>query len=112
MAVPDDVIIGRLSGRLFCPGCGANYHRESMPPKKQGICDACGARLEARADDRPEVVAKRLKVYREQTAPVVGYYEAQSKLARVNGNQPPEKVTALLAEIFQKAKLQSEKVDG
>lgn len=112
LEVPDKVIIGRLSGRLFCPGCGANYHRESMPSKKEGICDSCGTRLEVRADDRAEVVAKRLAVYREQTTPVIGYYENQGKLARVNGNQPPEKVTALLAAILQQAKNKSQKVDG
>ncbi len=112
LEVPDDVIIRRLSGRLFCPGCGANYHRESMSPKKTGICDSCGSRLEARSDDRPEVVTHRLSVYQEQTAPVIRYYEEQGKLARVNGNQPPDKVAALLAPIFQKARPKSEKVDG
>ncbi|MCI0404838.1 MAG: nucleoside monophosphate kinase, partial [candidate division Zixibacteria bacterium] len=45
LEVPDEVIIRRISGRLFCPGCGANYHRESLPPKKQGVCDSCGGRL-------------------------------------------------------------------
>jgi adenylate kinase len=112
LEVPDPVIIGRISGRFFCPGCGANYHQESMPPKKQGVCDACGTRLEVRADDRPEVVAKRLKVYRDRTAPVVGYYEAQSKLIRLNGNRPPDKVTAELAAILEQAKNKSQKVDG
>jgi adenylate kinase len=112
LEVPDEVIIRRISGRLFCPGCGANYHRESLPPKKAGACDSCGGKLETRADDRPEVVAKRLKVYREQTAPVVGYYEAQSKLVRLNGNQPPDKVTTELAAILQKAQRFSSKIDG
>ncbi len=112
LEVPDEVIIGRLSGRFFCPGCGANYHRESLPPKKQGICDQCGSRLEARADDRPEVVAKRLKVYRDQTAPVAGYYERQSRLVRVNGHQPPEKVAAELAALLHQVKSKNEKLDG
>ena len=112
LVVPDQVIIGRISRRLFCPSCGANYHRESLPPKKQGVCDSCGGRLEVRADDCPDVVAKRLSVYREQTAPVVGYYENQSKLARVNGNQPPEKVASELALLLQNAKHSSQKVDG
>jgi len=112
LEVPDEVIIRRISGRLFCPGCGANYHRESLPPKKAGDCDSCGGKLEARVDDRPEVVAKRLKVYREQTAPVVGYYEAQSKLVRVNGNQPPDKITTELASILQNAQRFSSKIDG
>lgn len=112
LEVPDKVIIGRLSGRLFCPGCGANYHRESMLPKKEGVCDQCGSGLEVRSDDRPEVVAKRLKVYRDQTTPVAGYYKQQGKLVRVNGSQPPEQVTAELAAIFQNARHKSEKVDG
>ncbi len=110
--VSDEVIIRRISGRLFCPGCGANYHRETMPPKKTGVCDPCGNRLEARADDRPEVVAKRLAVYREQTAPVTGYYEKQGRLVRVNGNPPPQKVTAELLAVLQSAKNKSQKVDG
>jgi len=110
--VPDEVIIRRISGRLFCPGCGANYQRETMPPKKTGVCDPCGSRLEARADDRPEVVAKRLAVYREQTAPVTGYYEKQGRLVRVNGNPAPQKVTAELLAVLQRAKNKSRKVDG
>src|SRR5262249_26854300 len=110
--VPDEVIIRRISGRLFCPGCSANYHQESLRPKKEGVCDSCGGRLEVRGDDRPEVVAKRLKVYREQTAPVIDFYEKQSKLTRINGNQPPEKISSELASILQNAWPAAQKVDG
>lgn len=112
LEVPDDVIIRRISGRVFCSGCGANFHRESLPPKKGGVCDACGGKLAVRADDRPEVVSRRLFVYREQTAPVIGYYDKQGKLTRVNGNQPPERVLAALESIFQSAQTRSQRVDG
>ncbi|MCI0331007.1 MAG: adenylate kinase [candidate division Zixibacteria bacterium] len=112
LEVPDAIIIRRISGRLSCPGCGANYHRETLPSKKEGVCDRCGTRLEARTDDRPEVVARRLAVYREQTSPVMRYYEKQGKLVRVNGDQPPENVTAKLAAVFEAAKGKSQKVDG
>ena len=112
LEVPDEVIIRRISGRLFCPGCGANYQRQSMPPEKPGVCGHCGSRLETRADDRPEVVAKRLAVYCEKTAAVTGFYEKQGRLVRMNGNQPPEKVTVELLAVLQGAKGKSQKVDG
>lgn len=102
LEVPDEVIVRRISGRLFCPACGTGYHKESMPPKKAGVCDQCGKALEARPDDRPEIVQHRLSVYREQTEPLVAYYEKKGKLGRVNGDQPPDKVGALLAGIIKK----------
>lgn len=112
LEVADEIIIRRISGRLFCPGCGANYHRESKPPAKPGVCDRCGTRLEIRADDRPEVVANRLNVYRDLTAPVVSYYEKQGKLVRLNGDREPERVSADLIAIFQKKLPKTQSVDG
>jgi adenylate kinase len=103
LEVPDEIIVRRISGRQFCPGCGAGFHRESMPSKKAGICDQCGSALQARPDDRPEIVQHRLSVYREQTEPLVAYYEGKGKLARINGNQAPERVGFLLEAAVKKA---------
>src|SRR5262249_18210536 len=74
VAVPEAMIIDRLSGRLSCPKCGAAYHVKFTPPKVPGVCDACGTTLVARADDRPEAVAQRLRGYHDKTAPLVPYH--------------------------------------
>src|SRR5699024_8964305 len=72
--VPDENIIRRMGGRRACLACGATYHVEIIPPKKEGICDVCGAELVLRDDDKPETVKKRLDVYHEQTQPLIDYY--------------------------------------
>lgn len=90
--VPDENIIGRMSGRRACLGCGATYHIVSIPPKKEGICDSCGKELVLRDDDKPETVKKRLDVYHEQTQPLIDYYSKQGILKSVDGTQPMEKV--------------------
>ncbi len=90
--VPDDNIIGRMSGRRACLGCGATYHIVSIPPKKEGICDTCGKELVLRDDDKPETVKKRLDVYHDQTQPLIEYYTKQGILKSVDGTQPMEKV--------------------
>ena len=92
--VPDEAIIGRMSGSRACLKCGATYHIVSMPPKKEGICDRCGEKLVIRDDDKPETVQKRLKVYHEQTQPLIEYYEKQGVLRTVDGTQPLERVFA------------------
>ncbi len=70
-SVPDELIIERLSGRLVCPNCGAAYHIKNNPPQKNEICDRCGEKLIRRDDDKPEVISKRLEVYREETKKVL-----------------------------------------
>ena len=72
--VPDENIVRRMSGRRACVGCGATYHLEYAPTKKEGICDVCGGELILRDDDKPETVEKRLGVYHEQTQPLIDYY--------------------------------------
>jgi adenylate kinase len=69
--VPDENIVRRMSGRRACLKCGATYHIEHIPPKQEGICDNCGEALVQRDDDKPETVSKRLKVYHDQTAPLI-----------------------------------------
>src|ERR1700710_2493293 len=69
--VPDDEVVRRLSGRRVCVKAGHNYHVEFDPPKREGVCDQDGSRLIQRDDDEPEVIRNRLRVYHEQTEPLV-----------------------------------------
>ena len=70
--VPDENIVKRMGGRRACITCGATYHIQFAPPKKDGVCDKCGSELVLRDDDKPETVQKRLAVYHEQTKPLIG----------------------------------------
>lgn len=90
--VPDENIIKRMSGRRACPVCGATYHTEHIPPKKEGTCDRCGNELILRDDDKPETVKKRLDVYHAQTQPLIDYYTKQNVLVEVDGTQDMEDV--------------------
>lgn len=90
--VPDENIVRRMSGRRACVGCGATYHIVYNPPKKEGICDTCGQKLILRDDDKPETVQNRLKVYHEQTQPLIDYYQAQGILVSVDGTKDMDQV--------------------
>ena len=90
--VPDEAIISRMAGRRACVGCGGTYHLVTIPPKKEGICDTCGAELILREDDKPETVEKRLKVYHDQTQPLIDYYQGKNILKTVDGTQDLEDV--------------------
>lgn len=98
--VPDENIVKRMSGRRACLDCGATYHVVSIPPKKEGICDACGSKLVLRDDDKPETVQKRLDVYHEQTQPLIDYYKEAGILKSVDGTQPMEDVFAEIVKIL------------
>ena len=93
--VPDEKIIKRMSGRRVCPDCGASYHLEYKKPQTEGRCDLCGTELILRKDDAPETVLERLKVYHEQTEPLVGYYRSKGILKVVEGQEKVEDTTAL-----------------
>ena len=86
LEVPDEIVVRRISGRRVCPTCGAGFNVDSLPPKQEGICDACGAELIIRKDDKPETVRHRLEVYAEQTFPLIEYYRAAEKLVTVDGS--------------------------
>lgn len=86
------VIIQRLTGRLVCKSCGANFHIKNMPPKINGICDNCGGKLYQRADDNAETIKKRLQVYKEEADSLIGYYESKQKLYRVSADEETELV--------------------
>ena len=90
--VPDENIVKRMSGRRACLTCGATYHIEHVPPKKEGICDVCGSELVLRDDDKPETVKNRLSVYHEQTQPLIDYYAKKNVLAEVDGTKDMEDV--------------------
>ena len=98
--VPDENIVNRMSGRRACLNCGATYHIVSIPTKVEGICDRCGNPVVLRDDDKPETVQKRLKLYHEQTQPLIDYYKKQNILKSVDGTQPMEKVFADIVAIL------------
>ena len=84
--ISDEEIVERMGGRRVCASCGAPYHVKNMP-EDRGVCDACGGKLEARADDKPEVVRDRLAVYHKETTPLKDFYAARNLLKTVD-NQP------------------------
>ena len=98
--VPDENIISRMSGRRACLACGATYHVEFNPPKKEGICDACGQQLVLRDDDKPDTVKKRLQVYHDQTQPLIEYYKKAGALAEVDGTLDMEEVFRAIVRIL------------
>jgi adenylate kinase len=85
LAVNDEVITKRLSGRRVCPECNASYHVDYMEETQKGICLVCGTKLVQREDDREETVINRLKTYHNQTEPLIGYYKAKGKLVVAEG---------------------------
>ena len=98
--VPDENIVKRMGGRRACLKCGATYHVVYAAPKQENICDACGAELVLRDDDKPETVQKRLNVYHEQTQPLIEYYTAQGILRSVDGTKDLDEVFAQITDIL------------
>jgi adenylate kinase len=90
--VPDEEVERRLAGRRVCVKSGHNYHVEFDPPKREGICDQDGSRLIQRDDDKPEVIRHRLEVFHDKTSPLVGYYDEQGLLKRIDGTRDPTEV--------------------
>lgn len=98
IAVQDDTIVARMSGRRVCPACGATFHVENNPPKEEGICDLCGAQLITRPDDDAKVVRQRLDVYHAQTEPLIEFYGKKGLVKSVNGEQDIADVTKSVKE--------------
>jgi len=90
--VPDEEVIRRLSGRRMCVKAGHNYHVEFDPPKREGVCDQDGSRLIQRDDDKPQVVSNRLRVYHEQTEPLIDFYDQKGLMRRIDGTRTPAEV--------------------
>ena len=98
--VPDELIIQRIAGRRVCPKCGASYHVEFNPSKKEGICDACGDNLIIRKDDNADTVKNRLQNYHNQTAPLIDFYKNMGVFAQIDGSQELSKVTKDMFEVL------------
>lgn len=98
--VPDENIINRMSGRRACVTCGATYHIVHVSPKKEGICDRCGSELILRDDDKPETVKNRLKIYHDQTQPLIDFYTKKGILKSVDGTQDMNDVFAAIVAIL------------
>jgi len=100
--VPEEVLLARLAGRWTCKVCGAMYHQLFNPPQQAGVCDRCGGELYQRADDTPQTQQRRIRVYLEQTAPLIDYYRRKGLLVEVDGQGEIDQVQARLLAIIQK----------
>lgn len=100
--VPDENIVRRMSGRRACLSCGATYHIEHIPPKQEGVCDTCGQPLVLRDDDKPETVLKRLKVYHEQTQPLIDFYTKKGVLRSVDGTVDMNDVFEAIVNVLER----------
>jgi len=105
----ESVIIQRLSGRLVCSVCGANFHVTNMPPKKKGICDKCAGKLFQRTDDKVETIKKRLEVYKTEVASLIKYYQDKKKLYRLSADGEADivlkKIVALTKKLYDPLKV-------
>lgn len=94
LAVADETIVNRMSGRRVCEKCGASYHVISKKSKVEGVCDSCGGKLVIRKDDEPATVLDRLKAYHLQTEPLVDFYKERGKLTVISTHDSIEDTTA------------------
>ncbi|MCX7699186.1 MAG: adenylate kinase [Candidatus Goldbacteria bacterium] len=85
--VREDILYKRLTGRRLCKNCSANYNIFTLPPKNEGVCDRCGGELYQRDDDKEEVIAKRLSVYKSQTEPLIDYYKKKGLLKSIDASE-------------------------
>ncbi|MBR2806559.1 MAG: adenylate kinase [Oscillospiraceae bacterium] len=99
--VPDEFIIDRITNRIVCPKCGASYNAVSKRPREEGICDRCGSKLEARADDNKETLLERLSVYHKMTEPLKDFYADQGKLVVIDGTESVDDVTVKVLETLR-----------
>lgn len=104
IAVPNDILIERMSGRISCQECKTVYNLKTNPPAQTGICDKCGGQLVQRSDDQGETVAKRLEVYLEQTNPLLDYYQKQDVLYEVDGDRDSKAVFTEIKSLLEKFK--------
>ena len=92
--VPDELIVGRITGRRVCSDCGASFHVEFNPSKEENVCDYCGSELIIRKDDNAETVKSRLGAYHEQTAPLIDFYTKMGVMVELDGTKDVSEVTA------------------
>lgn len=99
--VEEEELLRRMIGRRVCRVCGAPYHIDHMPPKKEGVCDICGGEVYQRADDVEETVRNRFQVYKEQTMPLVKYYEDKGNIVHIPGIGGPDAVFAVITKTIE-----------
>ena len=98
--ISDDAVIKRLSGRRLCPSCGKNFHIEFMRPQVEGICDNCRTALLIREDDKRESIVKRIETYREQTFPLIEFYQNRRLLITVDAQPAPAVILDNFVKLF------------
>jgi adenylate kinase len=91
--VPEEDLIRRLAGRRVCRDCGYMFHVDTHPPRESGVCDKCGGALYQRDDDKEDTIRHRLRVYREQTQPLIAYYDKMGLLRRIDGRGAIEEIS-------------------
>jgi adenylate kinase len=102
ISVPAEDLIERLGGRWTCPTCGRVYHEKYNPPKTPGVCDVDGTKLIQRDDDKAETVERRIKVYMDQTSPLINYYRQKGLLVEVDGKKSIDEVSAEILKAIKK----------
>jgi adenylate kinase len=104
LKVDEEALVKRIAGRFSCAKCDAGYHDEFQKPKTAGVCDKCGStEFKRRDDDKPEAVRNRLKVYRDQTAPILPYYKAKGMLQTIDGMAPIDEVYQTIKSLLSAA---------
>lgn len=98
--VPDDLIVGRVTGRKVCPSCGSSFHVKFNPPKVEGKCNLCGENLITRKDDNEATVTKRLEEYHSQTAPLFDFYKNRGVLVEIDGTKEVKEITQKIFDIL------------
>jgi adenylate kinase len=97
--VANEELVGRLTGRRTCRACGAGFHAKFDPPSQEGVCDKCGGELYQRADDSEDTIRNRLKVYADQTEPLIAYYTKAELLRPVEGSGSIDDIFARVAAV-------------
>ena len=103
IVVEPELLIGRLTGRRVCRVCGCNYHVSFNPPRQENTCESCGGDLYQRDDDNEATVRERLRVYQEETEPVIGYYRPTGRLVDIGGALSPDEVFAEIVNAVERA---------
>lgn len=96
-----EVLVERISGRLTCRAGGHVFHARFNPPRRPGICDMDGSELFQREDDKAETVSRRIRIYMEQTSPLIDHYRGEGKLIEIDGTQPIEGVTQAIEALIE-----------
>jgi len=102
ISVPEEILMARMVGRVFCSSCKTVYNTVFNPTKIAGVCDKCGGELVQRADDKAETVENRIKVYMEQTQPLLSYYAQQGNLVTLDGQRDPQVVFQDVKALLEK----------